>query len=199
MDKLIKVLRESEKAALLANDLKKRHWGGIITGVITDVQDPLRKGRVRLSLDSFNQEFSSSYWWSVVGAAEGYQPKSLVGSKVLIGAVEGSPYQYKILGLLDGDYGTYSSETPIGEYSAKNSKTPGNLLQNTAPMVNRSGIISRLAVYNSREGDVIPQCNGKNQGLEVVYDDGTNSRLLTCLRYRGGFKWCECQRKVFEN
>jgi hypothetical protein len=198
LDRLGRLLMEAERASQTTLELKKRHWG-LITGVIVDIQDPNGKGRVRVAPDNFEGDSATEYWCSVAGSFEGLQPKAMVNQKVLIAPLEGSPYRYKIIALLDGDVGLYDAGTAMGEYNAKFSAADEAALNDRKSLSARSGFMTRLPVYNLRDGDSLPKCHQKNSGVLVVLDDGYDAYQLTCLRYRGGWKWIKYSREVYSN
>jgi hypothetical protein len=195
---LVSLLRDAKRAGEFTREMQGRHWG-LITGKVVDVNDPASKGRVRIAPDSFADQAATEYWCSISGSFEGIQPKALLNQKVLIASLDGSPYKYKVIGLLDGDIGLYDPSTIIGEYNAKLSATDEHSLNDRKGLSARTGVMSRLAVYNLRDGDILPPCHQKNSGAQVVVDDGYDSFCLTCLRYRGGWKWIKGERSIYSN
>lgn len=197
IDALAHLLIQSEKSIRTTNDLKHRHFGPI-TGVIVSVNDPAEKGRVLVKLDPFRQQFVVEEWLPVLGAFSGIQPKQLVGQKVLVAPLEGSQFLYRIVGILDGDIGTFDPNTSQGEFDHHLNSTDYSELQNQKQMTSTTGPMFRLPVYSVPAGDNLPVCHPKNHGAQVVFDDGLNSYQLTCLRVKGGFTWVTNQRKKFD-
>lgn len=196
IDALVQLLHASNKSVSVTNDLKKRHYGSI-TGIITSVDDPGEKGRVKVKLDCFRHEYPCEEWVQVVGAYEGLQSHLLVGVKCLIAPLEGSTHLYRMIGLLDGDIGTYDPSTIIGEYDHHVDSYDYAQLQERKPLSARSGTLFRNSVHSINAGDSLPVCHAGNHGVSTVMDDGLNSYLLTCLRMKGGFSWVENPRKKF--
>ena len=198
LDRLSKILVDSQRSSRLTRDINSRHWGAV-TGKIVDVDDPFEKGRVKVALDSFKQQYSTEDWIPVVGAYSGKQPRSLLGQKVLISPIEGSLYLYRVVGVVDGDIGTYEPSTEFGTFDQHIDNTDYRYLQDQEQLKAKSGLMSRLAVYEKLRGDSLPKCDQGNHGGEVVWDNGVDSHRLTCLRYKGGFKWTTDVRKKADN
>lgn len=198
LDALVDVLHQSTRATRITNDLSKRHFG-VITGIITSVEDPAEKGRLKVKLDAFRHESINEEWVYVVGAYEGVQPRQLIGCKCLIAPIEGSTHMYKIVGILDGDIGTYDSATAQGEYDQNIDNNDYAELQNRKPLSAKTGTMFRNSVYSIPAGDNVPICHAGNHGVSTVIDDGLNSYLITCLRMKGGFAWVESPRKKYDN
>ena len=197
LDALVHLLHQSERAISVTKDLEQRHYGPI-TGVVTNVDDPELKGRVKVKLDPFKQEFIPEEWMPVVGAFQGTQPKQLVGQKVLIAPIEGSVHLYRIIGLLDGDIGTYDPVTSQGEFDHHVDSSDYAALQDEKPLTSKTGTMLRLPVYSIPARDALPRCHAGNHGAQVVIDDGLNSFQVTCLRVKGGFGWITNQRKKYD-
>lgn len=198
LDNLAKLLLEAKRSSETVRELKNRHWG-LITGVVVDVNDPFNKGRVRVSPDTFEGGSATEYWCTVVDSYEGNQPKGILNQKVLLAPLEGSPYRYKVISLLDGDVGLYDPATAGGQFNSKFSATDDWNLNDRKGLSSRTGMMMRLPVYNLRDGDVLPTCHQRNSGVVVISDDGFDSYQLTCLRYRGGWKWTKFSREIFSN
>jgi hypothetical protein len=171
------------------SELKKRHIGPI-TGVISSVEDPESKGRIQVQLDYMGGTYITKEWITVIGAHGGRQPRSLVGTKVIIDAIDGSPYEYIISGIIDGHPGT-SNIGPEGEYDPNfdlaldKTSYKDNLALNSP-----TGFMSRLPIYNTiTDENYIPDCNGLNVGAQIILDDGSNTKLLTCQRVKGALTW----------
>lgn len=198
LDRLAEVLQRTKTAARVTNDLRQRHFG-VVTGVITSVTDPAEKGRVKVKLDAFRQAYEAEEWASVVGAHEGQQPRQLIGVKCLIAPLEGSTQLYRVIGILDGDLGTYDPNIDGIEMDHHIDSYDYDDLQALKSMRSRTGTMHRLPVYSIPAGDALPACHGKTHGAQVVFDDGLNSRIATCLRVKGGFGWVTHQRKKLDN
>ena len=196
IDQLVDLLHQSENSIRVTNDLKKRHYGPI-TGVIVEVNDPASKGRVRVKLDSFRHTSIVEEWLPVCGAFQGFQPRQLIGQKVLIAPIEGSVHLYRIIGLLDGDIGTFDPNTDAGEFDHNIDSYNYRDLQDLKQMSARTGFMHRLPIYSIPAGDNLPVCHAGNHGANIIIDDGLNSFQLTCLRYKGGYGWVTHQRQRY--
>lgn len=197
IDALAHLLHNTEKAIRVTNDIRRRHYGSI-TGVVTDVNDPAEKGRVLVKLDAFRHESVVEEWCPVVGAYNGVQPKLMIGQKVLIAPIEGNTHLYRVIGMLDGDIGTYDPATDQGEFDQHTDENNYKDLQDLKLLTARTGPMFRLPVYSIPAGDNLPVCHSKNHGACIVIDDGLNSFQLTCLRVKGGFGWITNQRQKYK-
>ncbi len=198
LNALAHLLHQTEKSIRVTNDIQQRHYGPI-TGVIVDVDDPSEKGRVRVKLDPFKQEYVVEEWMPCINSFQGIQPKLLIGQKVLIAPLEGSTHLYRIIGLLDGDLGTYDPSTQQGEFDQHIDNNDYKSLQDLKQMTSRTGFMMRLPVYSVPAGDNLPVCHSKNHGVNIIFDDGLNSYQLTCLRVKGGFGWITNQRQKYNS
>jgi Type VI secretion system/phage-baseplate injector OB domain len=179
------------------SQLKHRHIGPI-TGVITSVDDPQNKGRVQVALDYTGGEYITPEWVNIVGGHGGRQPRSLVNTKVLLAAIDGSPYEYIIYDILDGHPGT-NTITPDGEYDVNFDLSFNKTgLKDRTPISSVTGTMKRLPVYSTLvDGNYIPTCHGLNLGVQIMLDDGNNTTLLTCQRVKGGFSWTRSDQLKF--
>lgn len=198
LEQFTKFLSHVADGARIGNELKNRHWGGIISGKITSVEDPENKGRVQVSLDYNGNKFTTPEWVPVLGSHGGRQPQSLIGTKVLIAAIDGSLYEYMVLDILDGHPGT-NDVTSDGEYD-----TNFDLLVNKSeikdkfPLSSVSGFMKRLPVYSAIVDErYLPTCNGISVGAQIMYDDGSNTKVLTCQRVKGIFVWTFAPQQMF--
>lgn len=198
IDRLAEILIDTRRAVRVTNDLKRRHFG-IITGVITNVADPAEKGRVKVKLDAYRQEYEVEEWAYVAGAYQGHQPRQLIGVKCLIAPIEGSTHLYRVIDILDGDIGTFDPNVDGIQVDHHIDSYDYSELQELKSLESRTGTMFRLPVYSVPAGDVLPVCHGKNHGAQIVYDDGLNSKVATCLRVKGGFGWVTSQRKKLDN
>lgn len=197
LDAFVHLLHQTEHSISVTNDIKRRHYGSI-TGVVTSVDDPEFKGRVKVKLDPFKQEYETEEWMPVVGAHKGAQPRQLIGQKVLIAPLEGSVHLYRVIGILDGDIGTYDPITDQGEFDHHVDSSDYRNLADLKPMTSNTGVMHRLPVYSFPAGDALPRCHAGNHGVKVIVDDGLNSFELTCLRAKGGFGWYTYVRKKYD-
>jgi hypothetical protein len=197
IDRLVDLLHQTEHSISVTNDIERRHYGPI-TGIISAVDDPQSKGRVKVKLDAFKQEYVTEEWMPVVGAHIGNQPRQLIGAKCLIAPIEGSVHLYRVIGIIDGDIGTFDPITDQGEFDHHTDSSNYEELANLKPMSVRTGVMHRLPVYSIPARDVLPRCHAGNHGVKLIVDDGLNSFELTCLRVKGGFGWNTYVRKKYD-
>lgn len=87
--KFIKSILEAKKAARFAKDLQARTRGNI-RGVVVDVADPLKMGRVKVVVDSKDggEVAYASEWIPVAEPFSGTQPETLIGTRVDLTATD---------------------------------------------------------------------------------------------------------------
>jgi len=158
---------------------------GGIRATIRSVDDPEKRGRVKVIFDDMNPEKpqiegatgpggfgkkrpgveSQSHWIDCKPSFDGKQPKRLIGLRVSIAASDGQ-YQYAVL------------DDVIWDENVLNKKTEQ---PNTGTMV-------RLPMY---EKDELPLPSEKNRGLSVVQMDGPfgDDWLCVCLKRSGRYIW----------
>lgn len=185
-------LTQELASALDANSANARFAGlprGTVRGVITNVDDPEERGRVRVIFDAMNgkdvpqvegteKEYISariadgadeSHWLDTSPAFKGKQPPGLVGKRVNIVVTNGQ-YQYAILQDVVYDPQTLTVE------SGCNLKMPDN------------SSMSRLPCYPSGQ---LPPATAENVGCIIVELSGPQGDdwLMVCLKRSGGYKW----------
>ncbi len=124
-------------------------------GVIADVNDPLKLGRVKVRTD----DQIVSDWIPVSGSNSGTLSARYIGAQVLIGKRRGRSEDMYVIGVVRSDPG-------IG--------VNGNPLQ--MPIIDES-----MAVWNGST-DPGMSCNEGNQGRMYVLSNEMNQDLVVCLR-----------------
>ena len=160
---------------------------GTLRGRVVDVNDPEKRGRVRVIFDDMNpeipqvsgagewsqerigQEPDSSHWIDASPAFRGKQPEGLVGKRVNISASNGQ-YQYAVLQDVLFDPGLLAQGK-----------------QDQLKMPNNNSMV-RLPVYASGS---LPPASAENVGCVIVQTNGFQGLdwLTVCLKRSGGYKW----------
>jgi hypothetical protein len=162
---------------------------GTVRGRVVDVEDPKRRGRVRVIFDSMNHEdipqvegtgeefigprvgqgLEKSHWIDTSPAFVGWQPKGLIGKRVNI-ALSNGQYQYAILGDVMNDPEVLTPEA-AGELEPPNNSN-----------------MTRLPCYTP---DEIPPAAKENLGCVIVELGGPQGDdwLMVCLSRGGSFCW----------
>lgn len=124
-------------------------------GVIADVNDPLKLGRVKVRTDD---QITSS-WIPVSGSSSGTLSARYIGSQVLVGKRRGRSDDMYVVGLVRSDPGVGIN---------------GNPLQ--LPVIDES-----MAVWNGST-DPGMSCNEGNQGRVYILSNEMNQDVVVCLR-----------------
>lgn len=124
-------------------------------GVIADVSDPLKLGRVKVTTDD---EITSS-WIPVSGSSSGTLSARYIGAQVLVGKRGGRSDDMYVIGVIRSD-----PEVGIN----------GNPLQ--LPVIDES-----MAVWNGST-DQGMACNEGNQGRVYILSNEMNQDVVVCLR-----------------
>jgi hypothetical protein len=176
LDDLARILVDAQRGAQIAerfeNTLPPTY------GTITDVEDPLKQGRVKVTLDETNPEFLNEYnlnqkdskptktqWIEPQVPVKGWQPKANVGKRVPILPKQADPSR-----LFFGDP-VYDPEETSKAAQPQNSS------------------MTRLPVYPPGE---LPMANEDNIGCMVVEQQGPMDCdwLCVCLkRWDGKYYW----------
>lgn len=133
---------------------------GTAYGVVEEVEDPLERGRVRVSLDGQGNQYKTD--WIPVGAGfRGKQPNSLVGHRVEVTFAGGDVTRGSVTQVIDDDH-------------------------NNEPVT--TGIATRLSFYES--GSLPPCSEENRGMLVVEGDGPYGSDwLCCCLKRRGSYLW----------
>jgi Uncharacterized protein conserved in bacteria len=124
-------------------------------GVIADVNDPLKLGRVKVRTDD---EITSS-WIPVSGSNSGTLSARYIGAQVLVGKRRGRSDDMYVVGVIRSDPGVGIN---------------GNPLQ--LPVIDES-----MAVWNGST-DQGMACNEGNQGRAYILSNEMNQDVVVCLR-----------------
>jgi hypothetical protein len=160
---------------------------GTVRGTIASVDDPEKRGRVKVVFDAMNPEIpqvtgageyseprvgeapEESHWIDMSPSFKGLQPKGLVGSRVNISVSEGE-FQYAI-----GQDVLYDPEL-LTERASKELKMPKN------------STMTRLPIYESGS---LPEAGEDNHGCMVIEMNGPmdSDWLCVCLKRQGSYIW----------
>jgi hypothetical protein len=160
---------------------------GTIRGTISSVDDPEKRGRVKVVFDAMNPDIpqvtgageysearigekpEESHWIDMSPSFKGTQPKGLVGTRVNISVSEGE-FQYAI-----GQDVLYDPEL-LTEKASKEMKMPKN------------STMTRLPIYESGS---LPPASEENHGCMAVESGGPmqSDWLCVCLRRNGKYVW----------
>lgn len=124
-------------------------------GVIADVNDPLKLGRVKVRTDD---QITSS-WIPVSGSSSGTLSARYIGAQVLVGKRSGRSDDMYVIGVIRSDPGVGIN---------------GNPLQ--LPVIDES-----MAVWNGST-DQGMACNEGNQGRVYILSNEMNQDVVVCLR-----------------
>ena len=205
---LARLLRRAERGAQLAqennNDMKPTF------GTIIDVQDPERRGRVRVVLDNVNPEFvteagfdqgdskaTESDWIKPDTPFRGLQPEKLVGMRVPVKARDGDPNRLSFGSPIFDPEETVNQKKNVpstsGGGGSRSRSAAGDGAQTTE--ADASGEIPdnsdmvRCQVFPSGS---LPDASQENHGCIVVEEDGPMDCdwLCVCLkRWDGEYYW----------
>lgn len=147
----IRTLSDSMYAAQLAKDWAARTRGPV-KGIITDVLDPLKEGRVRVVLDSKNGETQfQSDWIPVAEPFIGQLPENLIGARVNINPSDSDMHRMVVTSII-------------------NDEESNDIPPNTT--------MTRMPAYPSGE---LPQPCKENVGCMIVEENGPYGWDTPCL------------------
>ena len=156
---------------------------GTIRGTIVDINDPEKRGRIKVIFDDMNPkkvqlwgggkdfgtdrdgEATKSHWVDVTPPFKGLQPKKVVGMRINISTTDGQ-YQYAVAQDMLWDKDILAEKT----------KVPNN------------STMTRCPVY--QPGELPPACE-ENHGCMVIENGGPMSSdwLCVCLKRNGKYIW----------
>ena len=192
LNKLARMLKSAERGAQIAQELSGNMQPTF--GKIVDVNDPERRGRVKVILDQTNPEFlteneydqegsqpTQSDWIKPDTPFRGVQPEKLVGMRVPIKARNGDPNRLSFGSPIydpeetedQGGGGSRSSRDGGGDGDGE---IPGN-----SDMV-------RMQVFPSGS---LPDAGQENHGCIVLEEGGPmeSDWLCVCAKRKGEFYW----------
>lgn len=193
LGELASLLRRGDRGAQIAQELSGNMQPTF--GKITDVEDPDRRGRVKVVLDQMNPEFISENgqdqgssqptktdWISPDVPFRGVQPDQLVGMRVPIKARNGDPNRLSFGAPI---YDPEESESQQGQFSSGGARSRagggGGDIPPNSDMV-------RCQVFPSGS---LPDASAENHGCMVIEQDGPcdSDWLCVCIKRRGSFFW----------
>ena len=179
-DELAFTLLEGQKAAYQLNDLNNRL--DITYGIVVDIQDPEKRGRVRVILDEANPQYLEDEYSYEQGGAEatqtkwidpivpfrGLQPENLINTRVPVFPRAADPNRLWFGDPVFDKYG----EAVLG----REANQP------------RTSTMTRLPIYPHGE---LPKPGPDNFGCMVVEKDGPikSDWLCVCLRRKNQWMW----------
>jgi hypothetical protein len=86
---------------------------GVVYGIVEQVDDPLDKSRVRVSLDGQGHQYMTD-WIPVVPSFRGRQPESLIGHRVEVSFADGDITRGSVTQVVDDDENEESIVTGVG-------------------------------------------------------------------------------------
>lgn len=122
-------------------------------GIIADVNDPDKKGRVKVVYGE-DEANTKTEWVPVLNAGKGVLTSQLLGSNVVVGSISGNVNDNIVLGLYN------------------NEMVPS--LPAAIPIIDKSAI--------QYVGDPGTQCNRENEGRMYVFSNNVSQDLKICLR-----------------
>ena len=201
LSELAALLRRSDRGAQIAQELSGNMQPTF--GEITDVEDPERRGRVKVILDQVNPDLltentlnqnetqpTQSDWISPDVPFRGVQPDQLVGMRVPIKAKNGDPNRLSFGAPIydpeetaegqakwkGGGSKSRSGEAPVGGGENQDGDIPPN-----SDMV-------RCQVFPSGS---LPDASEENHGCIVIEDGGPmeSDWLCVCIKRKGEYFW----------
>ena len=190
---LARMLRKAERGAQLAqennNDMKPTF------GKIVDVEDPERRGRVKVILDNMNPEFltergfeqgdskpTQTDWIKPDTPFRGLQPEKLVGMRVPIKARNGDPNR------LSFGSPIYDPEETKDQYKSGGGGSRSRSGDSQEGEIPDNSDMVRCQVFPSGS---LPDATQENHGCIVIEEDGPMECdwLCVCIKRKGEFYW----------
>lgn len=125
--------------------------------VISDVNDPLRLGRVRVTT---KDGIVSGDWLTVPGSNSGVLSARYIGARVLVGKKDGRSDDMFVIGIIRND-------PDVG--------IPGNPIQ--LPIIDES-----MGVWSNPTSDAGMRCSQENEGRMYVLSNEMSQDVVVCLR-----------------
>ena len=201
LSELAALLRRTDRAAQIAQELSGNMQPTF--GTITDVEDPERRGRVKVILDqvnpdmltedSMNQQDSQatqSDWISPDIPFRGVQPDQLVGMRVPIKARNGDPNRLSFGAPI---YDPESTAEGQGQWKGGGAKSrsasaPVGGGENEEGDIPPNSDMVRCQVFPSGS---LPDASAENHGCIVIEDGGPmeSDWLCVCIKRKGEYYW----------
>jgi len=184
INELASMLRRGDRGAQIAQELSGNMQPTF--GLITDVEDPERRGRIKVVLDQVNPEFVSETgndqgssqptktdWITPDIPFRGVQPDQLVGMRVPVKARNGDPNRL-------------SFGAPI--YDPEETESQQKLWEGDAKEIPPNSDMVRCQVFPSGS---LPDASAENHGCIVIEEDGPmeSDWLCVCIKRKGEFYW----------
>lgn len=200
---LARLLRKAERGAQLAqennNDMKPTF------GSIIDVDDPERRGRVRVVLDNTNPEFvteagfdqgnsqaTESDWIKPDIPFRGVQPEKLIGMRVPIKARNGDPNRLSFGSpIFDPEETVNQKKNPPATQSKSRSAGGDGTQTSEADAKGKIPDNSDMVRCQVFPSGSLPDACQENHGCIVVEEDGPMECdwLCICAKRKGEFYW----------
>ena len=200
LSELASLLRRGDRGAQIAQELSGNMQPTF--GKITDVEDPDRRGRVKVVLDQVNPDFISENgqdqgssqptktdWISPDVPFRGVQPDQLVGMRVPVKARNGDPNRLSFGAPI---YDPEESESQQGQFSSgggsRSRSAPTGGGENQEGDIPPNSDMVRCQVFPSGS---LPDASAENHGCMVIEEGGPcdSDWLCVCIKRRGSFFW----------
>ena len=193
LNKLARMLKSAERGAQIAQELSGNMQPTF--GKIVDVNDPDRRGRVKVILDQANPEFlteneydqegsqpTQSDWIKPDTPFRGLQPEKLVGMRVPIKARNGDPNRLSFGSPIFDPEETKDQGGEGGSRSAREGDGGGD-----GEIPDNSDMV-RMQVFPSGS---LPDASQENHGCIVLEEGGPMDCdwLCVCAKRKGEFYW----------
>ena len=189
LNELARLLNKADRGAQIAQELSGNMQPTF--GTIVDIEDPERRGRVKVILDQANPEFlteneydntesqpTKTDWIKPDVPFRGVQPENLVGMRVPIKARNGDPSRLSF-----GSPIYDPEETETGQWSSG-----GNSRSGGGDEIPSNSDMVRLQVFPTGS---LPDASQENHGCIVLEEGGPMECdwLCVCAKRKGEFFW----------
>ena len=199
LSELAALLRRSDRGAQIAQELSGNMQPTF--GEITDVDDPERRGRVKVILDQVNPDLltednlnqeetqpTKSDWISPDIPFRGVQPDQLVGMRVPVKARNGDPNRLSFGAPIYDPEETAKGQAKWKKGGSKSRSAPVGGGENEDGDIPPNSDMVRCQVFPSGS---LPDASQENHGCIVIEEDGPmeSDWPCVCIKRRGEFYW----------
>jgi len=199
LSELAALLRRSDRGAQIAQELSGNMQPTF--GEITDVDDPERRGRVKVILDQVNPDLltednlnqeetqpTKSDWISPDIPFRGVQPDQLVGMRVPVKARNGDPNRLSFGAPIYDPEETAEGQAKWKKGGSKSRSAPVGGGENEDGDIPPNSDMVRCQVFPSGS---LPDASQENHGCIVIEEDGPmeSDWPCVCIKRRGEFYW----------
>jgi hypothetical protein len=198
LNELARLLKRTDRGSQIAQELSGKMQPTF--GKIVDVEDPERRGRVKIVLDNTNPEFATADgyeqkgsptktdWVSPATPFKGVQPEKMVGLRVPVKARDGDPNRLSF-GTPIYDPEEYTPGTDkTGNGAGAQSRSGGSESGTADGELPENSDMVRCAVYPAGS---LPDASAENIGCMVIEEGGPmeSDWLCVCLKRKGEYYW----------